>query len=72
MESSDSESKSDHAASTMASGFETGSGQASNAENNIPELSSAASASTAFSPGSSLLSTTVGLGMKETRMIYSI
>ena len=49
MESSDSESESDRAVSTMTSGLETGSGQASNAESTIPESSSDASTSTASS-----------------------
>ena len=49
MESSDSESESDRAVSTMTSGLETRSGQASNTESTIPESSSDASTSTASS-----------------------
>ena len=37
MESSDSESESDRAVSAMTSGWETGSGQASNTESTIPD-----------------------------------
>ena len=49
MESSDSTSKIGRAVSTMTSGLETGSGQASNAEITIPQSSSDVSVSTASS-----------------------
>ena len=55
--------------SSMTSGLETGSGQASNVERTIPESSSDASASTALPLLVLRSPRTLDLGMKDTRII---